>query len=54
LDNWKKEAEKSETEIHIVIIKKYIDEAGDWLYPPPPIPEIQQEDEENSTLEQLE
>ena len=50
--NWKKEAAKTETDIHIVIIKKYIDEAGDWLFMPPPKPEpelepeIPQDDEE--------
>jgi hypothetical protein len=30
--NWKKEAAKMGTEIHISIIKKYIDEAGKWLF----------------------
>jgi len=30
--NWKKEADKTGTEIHIAIIRKYIDEAGKWLY----------------------
>ena len=29
---WKKETAKVATEIHAVIIKKYIDEAGDWLF----------------------
>jgi hypothetical protein len=31
-ENWRKEAEKMETEIHISIIKKYIDEAEKWLF----------------------
>jgi len=31
-ENWKKEADKTGTEIHIAIIRKYIDEAGKWLY----------------------
>ncbi|WP_461245886.1 hypothetical protein [Treponema sp. R6D11] len=31
-DNWKNEAEKMGAEIHIAIIKKYIDEAGKWLF----------------------
>ena len=30
--NWKNEAEKVGAEIHIAIIKKYIDEAGKWLF----------------------
>jgi hypothetical protein len=29
---WKKEAAKTGTEVHIAIIKKYIDEAGVWLF----------------------
>jgi hypothetical protein len=29
---WKKETEKMETEIHISIITKYINEAGKWLF----------------------
>jgi hypothetical protein len=29
---WRKETKKMETEIHISIIKKYIDEAGKWLF----------------------
>jgi len=32
--NWKKEADKAGTEIHVSIIRKYIDEAGKWLYTP--------------------
>jgi len=32
--NWKKEADKSGAEIHVAIIRKYIDEAGKWLYTP--------------------
>jgi hypothetical protein len=31
-DNWIKEADKTGTDIHIVIVKKYIDEAGKWLF----------------------
>jgi hypothetical protein len=31
-ENWKKEAEKMRTEIHIAVIRKYIDEAGKWLF----------------------
>jgi len=30
--SWKKEADRTGTEIHIAIIKKYIDEAEKWLY----------------------
>jgi hypothetical protein len=37
-----------------VIIKKYIDEAGDWLFTIPSEPEIPQENDENLALEQLE
>jgi hypothetical protein len=32
--NWKKEADKEGTEIHAAIIRKYIDEAGKWLFIP--------------------
>jgi len=31
-EGWKKEVNKSETDIHVAIIKKYIDEAGIWLF----------------------
>ncbi|MCL1958805.1 MAG: hypothetical protein FWF68_04320 [Spirochaetes bacterium] len=37
LDNWKNEAEKVGAEIHIAIIKKYIDEAGKWLFAEKPV-----------------
>jgi hypothetical protein len=30
--NWDKEADKMRTEIHIAVIRKYIDEAGKWLF----------------------
>jgi hypothetical protein len=29
---WKKEAAKVETEVHAAVIKKYIDESGDWIF----------------------
>jgi len=29
---WKKETDKFGTDIHIAIIKRYIDEAGIWLF----------------------
>ena len=32
LESWKKEVSKTETEIHIAIIRKYINEAGVWLF----------------------
>jgi len=32
LEDWNKEVKKAENEIHIAIIRKYIDEAGHWLY----------------------
>lgn len=32
IEGWKKEADKMGTEIHIAIIKKYIDEAGVWVF----------------------
>jgi hypothetical protein len=32
-DNWNKEAGRVGTEIHIAIIRKYINEAGNWLFP---------------------
>jgi len=31
-ENWQKEVNKSGGEIHIAIIRKYIDEAGTWLF----------------------
>jgi len=31
-ENWKKEVEKIENEIHISIVRKYVDEAGKWLF----------------------
>ena len=30
--NWRKETEKNRSDIHIAIIRKYIDEAGIWLF----------------------
>jgi hypothetical protein len=30
---WKKEVDKMSSDIHIAIIRKYIDEAGNWLFP---------------------
>jgi len=32
--HWKKETEKMGTEIHVAIIRKYIDEAGKWIFEP--------------------
>jgi hypothetical protein len=32
IDGWKKEAAKVESEVHAAIIKKYINEAGEWLF----------------------
>jgi hypothetical protein len=32
VENWRKEAAKVGAEIHIAIIRKYIDEAGKWLF----------------------
>jgi len=32
IESWKKETDKMGSEIHIAIIKKYIDEAGKWLF----------------------
>jgi len=31
-DGWRKETERMATEIHIAIIRKYVDEAGIWLF----------------------
>jgi hypothetical protein len=31
-ENWKNETEKMGTEIHVAIIRKYIDEAGKWIF----------------------
>jgi len=36
-ENWKKEADRTGTEIHIAIIRKYIDEAGKWLFEEKPL-----------------
>jgi hypothetical protein len=42
--NWVKEANKMGTDIHIAIIKKYIDEAGNWLfYDRLPVQEIKEQ-----------
>ena len=30
--DWKKEADKAGTEVHTAIVRKYIDEAGTWLF----------------------
>ena len=32
IEAWKKEAENAGTEVHTAIIRKYIDEAGEWLF----------------------
>lgn len=32
INDWKKEASREATDIHITIIKKYIYSAGDWLF----------------------
>jgi len=32
---WKNEIDKMSSDIHIAIIRKYINEAGDWLFPDP-------------------
>ena len=32
IDSWKKEADRLGTDMHIAIVRKYIDEAGQWLY----------------------
>ena len=33
LKHWKKEVKKTETEIHIAIIRKYVNETGKWIFP---------------------
>jgi len=33
LKRWKKEVKKTETEIHIAIIRKYVNETGKWIFP---------------------
>jgi hypothetical protein len=35
LNGWKKETDKMGADIHVAIIKKYISEAGDWLFQNP-------------------
>jgi hypothetical protein len=32
LKNWKKEVKKTETEIHVAVIRKYVNEAGIWIF----------------------
>jgi len=32
LENWKKEGNKAVTEIYMIIIRKYMEEAGSWLF----------------------
>jgi hypothetical protein len=32
IETWKKETQKMGTEVHTTIIKKYIDEAGNWIF----------------------
>ena len=45
IDTWNKEADKMGTDIHIAIIRKYIDEAGKWLFNIlPPVAEVQVEE----------
>ena len=33
IKRWKKEVKKTETEIHVAIIRKYVNEAGKWIFP---------------------
>jgi hypothetical protein len=33
LKRWKNEVKKTETEIHVAIIRKYVNEAGKWIFP---------------------
>ena len=41
IETWTKEADRMGTDIHIAIIRKYIDEAGNWLFDIiPPVAEI--------------
>ena len=35
LDGWKKEVDKTGTDIHIAIIRKYVESAGTWLFSVP-------------------
>ncbi|MCL1991926.1 MAG: hypothetical protein FWG66_03145 [Spirochaetes bacterium] len=32
IDNWKKETQKAKAEVHRAVIRKYINEAGTWLF----------------------
>ena len=62
LENWKKDADNVGSEIHVAIIKKYIDSAGKWLFeeraaepalyddlPPPPADEANSGSEKETT-----
>jgi len=33
LKHWKKEVKKTETDIHVAIIRKYVNETGKWIFP---------------------
>ncbi|MDR1839859.1 MAG: hypothetical protein LBQ93_09805 [Treponema sp.] len=50
INNWKKEADRSANEIHVAIIRKYIDEAGKWLFQPPAV--RQNDAAENTSIEE--
>jgi len=52
IDGWNREADKIGTEIHIAIIKKYVDEAGRWIFDllPPETPNEHQAEEFTSGL----
>ncbi|MCL2801237.1 MAG: hypothetical protein FWD28_05725 [Treponema sp.] len=42
IEDWTREADRVGTDMHIAIVRKYIDEAGKWIWdllPPPPPPE---------------
>jgi len=55
IENWKKEVNKTETDIHVAIIRKYVNEAGIWLFqekePVQYVPET--DDVRNSSLDDL-
>jgi hypothetical protein len=39
INDWTKEADRLGTDMHVAIVRKYIDEAGLWLYQKPDTPE---------------
>ena len=50
IEGWKKEVKKMSAEIHIAVVRKYIDEAGKWLFEKKP-PEKKNTEEQKIEIE---